>query len=121
MRASEIYAFCIAGSVLGLVWLIVGIPGLLCAIAAMIAGNCDVQWIDDLEAKQDATKTSAPADLVDMLPSPDSDLPRRDVAWRAVPIPPPPGVVKKDTSSPLKPRWRKLPANVVVLKARKVS
>jgi len=51
MQISEFFAAMLALLVLGLVWLILGGPGVLCAIAAMIVGNVDVSWIDDLLAE----------------------------------------------------------------------
>lgn len=111
MKVSEFYAACVAISFLALVWLILGVPGVLCCIAAMIMGNCDVGWIDDYLEKPDAQPSPTVADI---------PIPVRRFGASDVRVP----VVDVSTgpASPFKVRRAKvvkrLPANVVVLKPR---
>jgi len=54
MTVAEFFAAMLALLVIGLVWLILGGPGVLCAVAAMVVGNVDVSWIDELLEAQNA-------------------------------------------------------------------
>jgi hypothetical protein len=109
MRVSEFYAMCLAATVLALVWALLGVPGVLCCISAMIVGNIDVAWIDDFLEKRNAEPdTAAPAPPPTRVFAVDVRVPVVDVG----------------APSPLKPRRakivKKLAPNVVQF-PRKVS
>ncbi len=115
MLNSEIFAACVWASFLGLVWLILGVPGALCCIAAMIVSEINVAWIDEMDQKPDAQPQPAVADAsipVRRFGTPDVRVPVVDVTASAAP------------PSPFKPRRakmaKKLPPNVVRF-PRKVS
>ena len=115
MTRLEFFAWCAFLSIAALAWLAVGVPGTLCLIAGAIVGNIDLGWI---EAEDDARRSQSPGGEVSAVPHSDTGGSDRELA---VPL--------QTTSVPLllKPRrrtWvkaRKLPANVVLLKPRKVS
>lgn len=56
MTKLEFFACCIGFSFLALVWLLLGVPGVLCCISAMIVGNIDLSWIE-------AEETNATSEL----------------------------------------------------------
>lgn len=114
MTRGEFFSWCTLISVGALTWLAFGFGGLACLIVGLIVGNIDISWIDA-------------QDFTDAQPSPavaDIPVPVRRFGASDVRVP----VVDVSTApaSPFKVRRakvvkRKLPANVVVLKPRKVS
>lgn len=105
MTQTEFYAFCLATVVLSMTWLIVGIPGVLCCIAAMIVGNIDLSWIEE---KPNDVAASDPVIPVQSIDAGNLD---RAVGWKKLA---PVGMVKKERRAVLMKRKKlKLPPNVV--------